>query len=276
MTVILLLSVYHRMPDIPRGKLIVKESGLFSGREVIDILFEPAVEQLSVDWNVEEGSEIKAGDEIFNFEGSGAEILKVHRLVEWIIGRMSGIATSARCVVEALEKSGKRLIAGSTVSPIFEAFDEIAFTTAGGVFKRHGLSDSIYVTKNHLSYAGGISDIIERVDKELGEVRKTVKIEVEVNSFDEFVIANDQDCEVIHLVGLNEIQIRDVFEGYSARRHIALRSLSFNGHFGINSIETGDDIKNESQLNLPSAEREFDRLCRRDSPGIYQQGRGID
>ena len=62
MTVILLLSVYHRMPDIPRGKLIVKESGLFSGREVIDILFKPAVEQLSVDWNVEEGSEIKAGD----------------------------------------------------------------------------------------------------------------------------------------------------------------------------------------------------------------------
>ncbi len=97
-----------------------------------------------------------------------------------------------------------------------------------------------------------------------------------MNSFDEFIIANDKDCNVIHLVGLDEIQIRDVFEDYSARRHIALWSLSFNGHFGINSIGTGDDIKNESQLNSPSAEREFDQLCRRDSPGIYQQGRSVD
>ncbi|RKY54903.1 MAG: hypothetical protein DRP89_04290 [Candidatus Neomarinimicrobiota bacterium] len=194
------------------GRLIAKSDGIFSGREVLESLFEPIGNQLKVNWNVEESSEIKNGSEILSFEGNGAEVLKVRRLIEWIVGRMSGIATATKETVNFLEKHGKRLVAGSKVSPIFEVFDHIAFVTGGGIFKHHGLEDTIYITHNHLLYAGGISDVLARVEEELGDARKSLKIEIEVNNFDQFVEANKHNCDIIHLVSMDDKQIKEVFE----------------------------------------------------------------
>lgn len=194
------------------GRVIAKSDGIFSGREILEILFEPGGNQLKVNWNVEEGSIIEIGNEIFSFEGNGAEVLKVRRLIEWIIGRMSGIATATKETVNFLEKYGKRLVAGSKVSPIFEVFDRKAFETGGGIFKRHGLEDTIYITQNHFLYAGGITDVLARVIEEIGDARKALKIEIEVNSFDQFVDANKSNCDIIHLVDLDDKKMKEVFE----------------------------------------------------------------
>lgn len=194
------------------GRLIAKSDGIFSGREILETLFKPTGNQLKIKWNVEEGSEIKNGSEILRFEGNGAEVLKIRRLIEWIVGRMSGIATATKETVNFLGKHGKRLVAGTKVSAIFEVFDRIAFKTGGGIFKHHGLEDTIYITQNHLLYAGGITDVLARVEEELGDVRKALKIEIEVNNFDQFVEANKHNCDIIHLVGLDNKQIKEVFE----------------------------------------------------------------
>lgn len=125
---------------------------------------------------------------------------------------MSGIATATKKTVNFLEKHGKRLITDSKVSPIFEVFDRIAFETGGGIFKRHGLEDTIYITQNHFLYAGGISDVLARVIEEIGDARRALKIEIEVNSFDQLVDADKNNCDIIHLVGLDDKQIKEVFE----------------------------------------------------------------
>jgi len=194
------------------GSAIVLSNGLFSGREVLDILFEESGRQLAVDWKVRSGDSVKAGDVLFEFNGNGADVLKNRRLIHWIIGRMSGLATVTAAAVQVLKTSGKVLVQGVSLNPIFEVFDELAFVTGGGIWKRHGLTDSIYVTQEHIHYVGGIDKCLSQLNREIGDTRKVLKIEIEVNTAEQFERINEMDYDILHLVGLTDEDIRKVFE----------------------------------------------------------------
>lgn len=192
--------------------LVALESGIFSGKEVISALFSPAEDRVKIHWNLNEGDAIQSQTVLCQIEGNGAEILKFQRLFTWIVGRMSGIATATRTAVQFLEKAGKKLAPGTTVSPIFEVIDRIALETGGCVSSKHGLEDAIYVTQNHVKYAGGLEKALNHLQSEIGDIRKKFRFEVEVNTVDQFIEAQKLDCDAIHVVGFSDEEIRQLFE----------------------------------------------------------------
>lgn len=194
------------------GSFIAKSDGIFSGRSVLEILFESSSKQLKIEWNVNEGDALKTDDILFEFQGNGVDILQNRRLIHWLIGRMSGIATSTKEASEYLKSYSKLLVQGMRISPVFEVFDKIAFETGGGVWKRRGLTDSIYITQQHVQYVGSIEKCLEQVNKELSDTRKAIKIEVEVNNAEQFKQISELDYDILHLIGLTSDQIRDIFE----------------------------------------------------------------
>ena len=194
------------------GSVIAISDGLFSGREVLEILFEESGRQLAIDWKVRSGDLVKAGDVLFEFNGNGADVLKNRRLIHWIIGRMSGLATTTAAAAQLLKTIGKILVQGVSVNPIFEIFDEPAFETGGGIWKRHGLMDSIYLTQEHIRYAGGIDKCLKQLNQEIGDTRKALKIEIEVNTAEQFRSINEMDYDVLHLVGLTDTEVQKIFE----------------------------------------------------------------
>jgi nicotinate-nucleotide pyrophosphorylase len=125
---------------------------------------------------------------------------------------MSGIATATRSTRQFLEKAGKKLVPGTTISPIFEVIDRIAQATGGCVNSKHGLEDTIYVTQNHVKYAGGLDKTLNRLEAEIGDIRKKFRFDVEVNTLDQFKEAQKFDCDVIHVIGLSDGEIRELFE----------------------------------------------------------------
>ena len=194
------------------GSFLAQDEGLFSGREILEILFESSGKQLEIFWNKQEGESLQKGALIFSFQGNGVAILNNRRLIQWLIGRMSALATAGHQAVEFLKPYGKELVQGVAVNPIFEVFDAIAFETGGGIWQRNGLNDSVYITQNHLRYADGIEKVLERVNQELGDIRKKIRIEVEVNNAQQFEQVKEMDIDTIHLVGLSQMDIAVVFE----------------------------------------------------------------
>jgi len=194
------------------GSFLARDEGLFSGREILEILFESSGKQLEIFWNKQEGESLQKDALIFSFQGNGAAILNNWRLIQWLIGRMSALATAVHQAVEFLKPYGKELVQGVTVNPIFEVFDALAFETGGGIWQRNGLNDSVYITQNHLRYADGIEKVLERVNRELGDIRKKIRIEVEVNNAQQFEQVKEMDIDTIHLVGLSQMDIAVVFE----------------------------------------------------------------
>jgi len=194
------------------GQLVLLNEALFSGRAVIEKLLAGAGEQVQINWHCEEGNELSAEATIFSFNGNGAEILKIRRLLEWLAGNLSGLATATRASVKILGNYGKKLVAGNSLSPIFEEIERLAFTTGGGEMFFTGISERVYLTRNHFAYAGKPAQVITALSTELGSARKKIKIEVEVNNPAQFEEVNQLDCDVIHLVNFDHDQLCEVFE----------------------------------------------------------------
>ncbi|MCK4296449.1 MAG: hypothetical protein KAX28_07335, partial [Candidatus Marinimicrobia bacterium] len=66
--------------------------------------------------------------------------------------------------------------------------------------------------QQHVHYIGSIEKCLVQVNKELGDTRKAIKIEVEVNTAEQFKQINELDYDILHLIGLTSDQIRDIFE----------------------------------------------------------------
>ena len=194
------------------GLAVSQSNGIFLGRQVLELLFEYSGKQLNVKWKIRDGDPVKSGDIIFEFNGNGADILKNRRLICWVIGRMSGLTASVREAVQLLTSNNKILVQGVSVVPIFEVLDEMAFEAGGGIWNRHGLTDSIYITQGHIGYAGSIDKCLNKLNQELGDTRRTLKIEVEVNTAEQFEKINELDYDILHLVDLSEADIKQVFE----------------------------------------------------------------
>lgn len=194
------------------GKLISDEDGLFCGARVVTELLAPVANQLQLVWHVHDGEELSKNATIFEFSGNGAEILKNRRLITFLVGRLSGLATATRAAVEQLKKYGKKLTAGHDSIPFLEEFDREALQLGGMEIHHQGLYDNVYLTPLHFAYAGAPETVLNRVSEELAEVRKVVKIEVEVNSVALFRRINPLGCDVIHLVNLCKDDIRTIFE----------------------------------------------------------------
>jgi len=194
------------------AELIARCEGLFAGRSALAALFATMGERVRVEWMAEDGDKIAPDAAVCRLIGAGGEILKNRRLMEWLAGRLSAIATTTRAAVTFLEPHGKKLVAGRYVTPLFESLDKLAFEAGGGEWPHVGLQDSIYLSAAHFAYGGQPEKVIAQVIEELGVVRKKIKIEVEVNTPAELEAIQNLDCDTIHLLHLTAAQIRAIFE----------------------------------------------------------------
>lgn len=195
-----------------KSELIARSDGILCGSEIVRLMFEPWQDQMQIENRVQEGESFRAGDVIMEIRGNGAEILRRRRLIGWLIGRLSGLLQSVQDTAEFLEKYGKRLVQGVTIDPVLEPLNKIAFQAGGGEWQRSGLYDSVYLTAAHIRYGGGIRKTLDTLNGELGPARKSLKIEVEINSFEQFKEINELDYDVLHLVRVSQAEIGRIFK----------------------------------------------------------------
>ena len=85
--------------------------------------------------------------------------------------------------------------------------EKAAVKIGGGVNHRIGLFDMILLKDNHVDFAGGISNAIDRCHKYLEEKGMKLKIEIEVRNFDE--IKQVMDKGGIDRIMLDNFSVED-------------------------------------------------------------------
>ena len=147
-----------------------------------------------------DGAEVKKGDIAFTVEGRVQSLLQTERLVLNVMQRMSGIATTTRRYVKALEGTKTRVLDTRKTTPGMRMLEKEAVRIGGGVNHRIGLFDMILLKDNHVDFAGGIEQAITRAQSYLEEKRKKLKIEIEVRNFKEL-------DEVMKVGGVDRIML---------------------------------------------------------------------
>lgn len=186
--------------EMGKSQLIIKESGVLAGVEMAQRIFKHFDPDMRMDIFICDGAEVKKGDIAFTVEGRVQSLLQTERLVLNVMQRMSGIATTTRRYVKALEGTKTRVLDTRKTTPGMRILEKEAVRIGGGVNHRIGLFDMILLKDNHVDFAGGIEQAITRAQSYLKEKRKKLKIEIEVRNFKEL-------DEVMKVGGVDRIML---------------------------------------------------------------------
>ena len=167
-----------------KARLVAKQEGIICGVEVAKMVFEAVDSSLSFIAMKKDGDRISIGDIIFTVEGSSRSILTAERTALNYIQRLSGIATQTAQYVSLIEGTNARLLDTRKTTPTLRLLEKYAVKTGGGTNHRIGLYDMIMLKDNHIDFAGGIEEAINRAH-DLVTSKQPLKIEIEVRNLTE-------------------------------------------------------------------------------------------
>ena len=175
------------IPETAEGKskLLVKEPGILAGVDIAKKVFNKFDPTLHIEVLIEDGSVVKPGDIAFVVSGKIRSLLQTERLMLNIMQRMSGIATMTKKYMECLKGTKTRVLDTRKTTPGMRILEKQAVKIGGGTNHRIGLFDMILLKDNHIDFAGGIPQALERCHRYLKENNLNLKIEIEVRSLDE-------------------------------------------------------------------------------------------
>ena len=174
--------------------IFTKEDCTLAGLDVAEAFFDYF--KISANTAYSNGDDIHAGDVIFTLSSSTVSILRAERLVLNFLGHLIGIATLTRsCVNKVKPLSQVRIACTRKTTPGIRKFEKMAVVAGGGDAHRFNLSDSIMLKDNHIKMMG-IEAAIESAKK---MASFTQKIEVEVESTDDAVLAASMGIDIIRL-----------------------------------------------------------------------------
>ena len=168
-----------------KAKLLIKEPGVLAGVELAIRIFNRFDPTLEIEVYLKDGAQVKTGDIAFEVTGSSRSILSTERLVLNFMQRMSGIATQTANIVSLIEGCHTKLLDTRKTTPGVRYLEKWAVRIGGGYNHRFALYDMIMLKDNHIDYAGGVLQAIEKTKAYLAETQKSLKIEVEVRSEEE-------------------------------------------------------------------------------------------
>lgn len=160
--------------------LLIKDEGILAGVELAERIFKRYDPTLVVNIFIQDGTPVKKGDIALDVRGSSRSILATERLVLNFMQRMSGIATQTNKIVRLLDGCSTKLLDTRKTTPGIRFMEKWAVRIGGGYNHRFALYDMIMLKDNHIDYAGGIPQAIQRTNEYLKSTGKKLKIEVEV------------------------------------------------------------------------------------------------
>lgn len=175
------------IPEDAMGKshLLIKEDGILAGVEMAKKVFDRFDNTMKVEVLIGDGAEVKKGDIAMVVTGKVRSLLQTERLMLNIMQRMSGIATMTHKYVEKLKGTKTHVLDTRKTTPGMRMLEKQAVKIGGGMNHRIGLFDMILLKDNHVDFAGGITNAIDRCHAYLKEKNLNLKIELEVRNFDE-------------------------------------------------------------------------------------------
>lgn len=172
--------------EMGKQHLLVKEEGILAGVEIAKKVFHKFDPELKMTVLINDGAHVKPGDVAFVVEGRVRSLLQTERLMLNIMQRMSGIATMTAKYMERLKGLKTKVLDTRKTTPGMRMLEKEAVRIGGGMNHRIGLFDMILLKDNHIDFAGGIANAINKANEYIKANHKDgMKIEIEVRNFDE-------------------------------------------------------------------------------------------
>jgi len=168
-----------------KAQLLIKDNGIISGIELAKMIFNEIDDSLEITQILEDGDKVGFGDIAFIVKGNSISILKAERLVLNCMQNMSAISTKTSYLNSLISDTKCKLLDTRKTTPLNRIIQKWAVRIGGGFNHRYGLYDMIMIKDNHIDFAGGISQAINKTKKYISLNNKELDIIVEARNLEE-------------------------------------------------------------------------------------------
>lgn len=165
--------------------IISKQSGVFSGGFIAEMVFKKVDKSLRISKNVNEGDIVEPKKSVISVSGPAESVLIGERTAINFLSRSSGISTLTHNFVKNLEGSNVKILDTRKTCPGWRYIDKYSVKLGGGFNHRIGLFDMFLIKENHITAAGGITNAVNACRKYLKQNSLDLKIEVETRNLEE-------------------------------------------------------------------------------------------
>lgn len=240
------------MATIPAGQqskgiIHMKDEGVVAGLPVAAEVFKLVDPGLQFAAKVRDGDAVVRGTVLAEVTGSTRSILLGERLALNLLQRLSGIATRTRQFVDRTAGLPVRIVDTRKTTPGHRMLEKYAVRVGGGFNHRFGLYDAVMIKDNHIKGAGGVAKAIEAARS---QIPHTMKIEVEVESFEQLEEALAARPDIIMLDNMNPAHIKEAVQRIKQRMpHIIVEASGSVTLETVRAIaETGVDVISAGRL----------------------------
>lgn len=236
-----------------KAKMVAKTDGVVAGLPVAEMVFKKLDHNLI--WNelTPDGSKVKKGDVLVEFEGSYRALLTGERTALNFLQRLSGIATMSAIYADAVKDFQTVILDTRKTLPGFNKLDKYAVKTGGASNHRLGLHDMAMIKDNHIEVAGGITAAVKAVR---ASVDHGIKIEVETTTLAQVQEAIDAKADVIMLDNMDLETMRQGVQLIAGRAkieasgNITLERLRDVAATGVDYISIGALTHSVSAMDI--------------------------
>jgi nicotinate-nucleotide pyrophosphorylase (carboxylating) len=188
-----------------KGRFVAREKMVVAGVEAAEEVFVSLDPQLQLEAFTADGEEVDAGKVIARTSGFADVLLGGELVALNLLRHLSGIATTTRSFVRAVDGTSARIADTRETTPGLRMLEKYAVLLGGGLNSRYGLDDGVLITRNHAAIAGGLSAAIENAVQKVSHIHR-VAAEVSGNSEIKAAIEAGATALVLRDVAVDEVK----------------------------------------------------------------------
>ena len=234
------------------ASVISREACVFCGMDWFEEVFRQIDDEVFIDWHVQDGDRIGAGETICSLSGPARSLLTGERTALNFIQSLSGTATLASRYAEAVAGTGAVVLDTRKTVPGLRAAQKYAVACGGCQNHRMGLFDAILIKENHILAAGDIQTAIEQARFH----NPGFPVEIEVENMTQLETAINTGVDRILLDNFTPEQMKQAVEFSNGRAvleasgGITLENIRQFAETGVDFISTGSLTKNIIAIDL--------------------------
>jgi nicotinate-nucleotide pyrophosphorylase (carboxylating) len=146
--------------------------------------------------------------------GPARSLLAAERVALNLLGRLSGIATATRRLVDQVEGTGATIVDTRKTTPLLRALEKMAVTAGGGANHRMGLYDAVLIKDNHIRATGSPATAVAAARAAVGE---EVTVEVEIEDLGDLEPVIEAGADIVMLDNMPVGPMREAVERAAGR-----------------------------------------------------------
>jgi len=239
---------------IAKSNIISREEIVVCGMNIAREILKQFDKRLKLKVHVNDGELAYVGCKLGTIEGPLRSMLSAERVMLNFLQRLSGIATTTRKYVRAVQGTKAKIYDTRKTMPGWRILEKYAVRCGGGYNHRLGLYDAVLIKDNHLAELGrNFYPKLKKIVEEARRVKGAKFIAVEVDHVDDQLnhVLKIRGVDIVLLDNMGQWQLKHAVEMRNEMRgknkkplleasgNITLNSVSAIAQCGVDRIAVG-------------------------------------